>query len=678
MANLRTHLLMAVCIGITACQGRREDAARYDILYARTDTSTAPSQDFFHYANGGWIARNPIPDDQSTWGMANLVVEENLSRLRTICEQAAGRKAPAGSPEQIIGDYWKTAMDSLRTERDGLTALQPLFDRIDALNDVSALAPIVADMRKAGSHVLFSEWVYPDLKNSERMSYTIWQGGLGMPDRDYYLKDDSSNTSIRKAYRTHIARMLMLQGVDSSRASAAAINMLALETRMAKASRRLEDLRDPYANYQKHPLTGLPKLAASFDWPAYLSANGIKSIDSAIVGQPEYLSSMEVLLTSTPIETWKAYLRYHLLQDLSDALPERIAVAAFDFNRLFTGARARKPQWKRAITSTEVAVGELLGQRYVKEYFNENVKARYVQLVEDIRLALQERLAGLTWMSDSTRQHALVKLASMKKKVGYPDQWKDFSGMHIDTVSWVRNVIEASRWWHNFEVGKLGKLVDRSEWSMYPQTYNAYYDPSNNEIVLPAGIFTVPGLRDEELDDATVYGYAGASTIGHEIIHGFDDDGRKFDEKGNLQNWWTKADEAAFVRRAHDIIRQFDEIEALPGLHLNGKATAGENIADLGGVVLGLQSYRKTKEFRENRSIRGFTPVQRFFLGYALGWTENTREEYLRNLIQTDFHAPPKYRVNGPFANLPAFHEAFDVRPGDPMYRPDSLMVRIW
>ncbi len=678
---MRNSLIPLAGIIALTCLGCRQKGDRphsSDILYARMDTTTSPAVDFFQYANGGWIARNPIPEDQSSWGISNLVVEENLSRLRVICEKSAASSSDKGSPEQQIGDFWRTAMDSLKTERDGLSALLPLLDRISAMKHVHDMAPIVADMRRVGSHVLFTEAIYPDLKNSEDMAYTVWQGGLGLPDRDYYLKDDSANASIRKAYRIHIARMLSMMGIDSSTASASASSVLAMETSLAKASRRLEDVRDPYANYHKYALKALPGLASSFDWQAYLSADGIRAVDSVIVGQPEYLAALSGILSSTPLDTWQAYLRYNLVQDLSAALPERFAQASFDFSRLLSGAKVRKPRWKRAISSVEGAMGEQLGRIYVKEFFDERAKARYSSLVEDIRQALEERIATLEWMGDSTRQRALDKLAAMKKKVGYPDTWKDFSAMRIDTLSWVRNVMEAGRWWHDHETAKLGKPVDRSQWDMYPQTYNAYYDASNNEIVLPAGIFTVPGLRDEELDDATVYGYAGASTIGHEITHGFDDDGRKFDEKGNLRNWWSQADEEAFVSRSQRMIRQFDEIEALPGLHLNGKATIGENIADLGGILLGLQAFRKTKEYREGRTVHGFTPIQRFFMGYALGWNEHAREEYLRNLIQTDFHAPPKYRVNGPFANLPEFHEAFGIRPGDPMFRPDSTRVKIW
>jgi len=677
MRNILLHLLCIATLSFLACRHKGDSGHAAAILYERMDTSLSPAVDFFQYANGGWIARNHIPDEQSSWGIANLVVEENLTRLRSICEKA-GSTAAAGTPERLVGDFYRMAMDSLRTERDGLSGLQPLLDRIASITDVNELARVSAEMRLAGSYTFFIDYIAPDAKNSERMAYQLWQGGQGLPERDYYLKDDTASRTIRKTYERHLALMLSMAGEDPVSAEASARDVLALETRMARASRRLEDLRDPYANYHKFSLADLGGLSSRFVWASHLETTGTRAVDSVIVGQPEYIRALDTLLATTPLTTWKSYLRYHLLRDFAFALPERISMAAFEFERNFSGAKVRKPRWKRAIRSTEDAMGELLGRQYVKTYFDARAKARYANLVEHIRDALAERIRSLPWMGDSTRQRALAKLAAMKKKVGYPDRWKDFKGMRIDTVSWVRNAMAANRWWHAYQLAKLGRPVDRNEWDMYPQTYNAYYNASNNEIVLPAGIFTIPGLRDEEIDDATVYGYAGASTIGHEIIHGFDDEGRKFDDKGNLSNWWTPADEKAFQQGADRIIRQFDAFEALPGLFVNGRATTGENIADLGGVVLGLHAYRKTEEFRKNEKIHGFSPTQRYFLGYALGWLDHAREEYLRNLVLTDFHAPPKYRVNGPFANLPEFHEAFGVRPGDPMHRPDSTRVRIW
>ena len=405
---------------------------------------------------------------------------------------------------------------------------------------------------------------------------------------------------------------------------------------------------------------------------------GVASVDSVIVGQPEFFKAMNRLLKSTPIEDFKSYVKFNLISDMSAVLPDAYGKESLNFNKLFSGAKERKPRWKRMIQLEEDAMGEMLGQLYVKEFFNEKAKKRYTDMVEAIRAALKDRITKLEWMSDSTKQKAYAKLAAIKSKVGYPDKWKDFSSMEIGRESLAQNIMNSKRWWHNYSYSKLGKPVDRDEWEMTPQTYNAYYNPSNNEIVLPAGIFTVPGYRDEELDDAVVYGYAGASTIGHEITHGFDDEGRQFDEKGNLQSWWTKTDEEAFTKRAAVMIKQFDEYEPVKGYHINGKATLGENIADLGGILLGIEAFKKTAQFKEDKKISNLSPMQRYFMGYALGWLGHTREEQLRSRLLTDVHSPAQYRVNGPFVDVDEFYSTFSIKPGDKMYRPDSLRVRIW
>ena len=461
-------------------------------------------------------------------------------------------------------------------------------------------------------------------------------------------------------------------------ANNAAKNILGLETKLAAASRKLEDLRDPYKNYNKMAIADLGKMNANVDWANFLNLSGVKAIDSVVVGQPEFFKALDNVLKTVPVNDWKSYIRFNLISDFAIALPDKYGIAAFNFTKLFSGAKERKPRWKRSIQSSENVMGEMLGQLYVKEFFNEKAKKRYEDMVEAIREALKDRIGRLTWMSDSTKQKAYIKLAAIKKKVGYPEKWKDFSSMEIGRESYFENLVTANTWWHNFEINKLGKPVDRDEWGMFPQTYNAYYNPSNNEIVLPAGIFTVPGYRDEELDDATVYGYAGASTIGHEITHGFDDEGRQFDAKGNLVSWWTAKDEEEFKKRTDVIIKQFDEFEPVPGYHINGKATTGENIADLGGVLLGIEAFKKTAQYKENKMIAGLNPMQRYFLGYALGWLGHTREEQLRSSVLTDVHSPAKYRVNGPFVDVDEFYTTFNVKPGDKMFRADSLRVKIW
>ena len=649
-----------------------------DVVAVNMDTTVKPSEDFFMYANGGWIKNNAIPNEESSWGIGNLVDLENQKRLRDISENAAKENATKGTTSQKIGDFWNAAMDSIAIEKEGTKKLQPYFDKINSITDVPTFINVVSELNKIGVSPLYDDFVNQDPKKSDVMSYTLWQGGIGLPERDYYFKTDSSTVNIRNAYVKHIAKMLTLQGADSVSAGNSAKNIMVVETKLAAASRKLEDLRDPYANYHKMAINDLSKMSSNIDWKNLLSNLGVKNIDSVIVGQPEFFTALNNVLKSTPVDDWKNYLRYRILSTYAEALPDAFGVESFNFNKLLSGAKERKPRWKRVIKMEENAMGELLGQLYVNQYFNETAKKRYSDMVEAIRDAYKERIEKLTWMSDSTKQKALIKLAAIKKKIGYPDKWKDFSAMEISRESYVQNVINANLWWHNFNVNKLGKPVDRTEWGMFPQTYNAYYDPSNNEMAFPAAAFIVPGYKDEELDDAIMYGYVGASYIGHEITHGFDDEGRQFDEKGNLNNWWTPKDSAEFKKRSEVMVKQFNGYEPLSGAFINGKATLGENIADLGGLELGIVAFKKTDVYKKNEIIAGLTPMQRFFLGYALSWLDEMRDESLKNRLMTDVHAPAKYRVNGPFVDVDEFYPTFGIKPGDKMFVPDSLRVRIW
>ena len=677
MMKQATFFSLLVFFFLAGCE-QKEKLIKQDVLDVNRDTTIAPAADFFMYANGGWIKKNPIPGDQGSWSIGHLVIEENLNRLRQISEKAASANAAKGTTEQKIGDFWSTAMDSAKIEQQGLKPLQPWLDKISAITDVKSLVATVAELKRIGSSTLFSDYVIQDDKNSEMMTFRLNQGGIGLPEREYYFKTDSATVKIRSAYLQYISKVLTMSGEDSASASRAAQNILMLETNLAKASRKLEDLRDPYRNYNKLAISSLGTISKNLDWSNFLNITGIKNIDSVIVGQPEFFTALDNLLKTTPIEIWKANLKFNLISDFSGSLPDAYGQEAFNFNKLLSGAKERRTRWKRVIQAEENSMGEMLGQLYVKEFFSETAKKRYTDMVEAIRLALKDRISKLDWMGDSTKEKAYVKLAAMKKKVGYPEKWKDFSAMEIGTESYVQNSINANIWWHNYYINKLGKPVDRDEWEMTPQTYNAYYNPSNNEIVLPAGIFTVPGYRDEELDDALVYGYAGASTIGHEITHGFDDQGRQYDEKGNLKSWWTKKDEEEFNKRAEVMIKQFNEYEPLKGYHINGKATLGENIADLGGILLGIEAFKKTEQYKKNETIAGMTPMQRYFMGYSLGWLGQTSDEQLRNRLLTDVHSPAKYRVNGPFVDVDEFYKTFNIKEGDPMYRADSLRVRIW
>jgi len=679
---MRTGILLlaaATFVVSSSCNNEvKTPVAKKDFLADNLDTTVSPADDFFQYANGGWIKRNPIPGDQSGWGIGNLVNEENLTRFKEINEKADSANAAKGTADQKIGDFWKTAMDSSKAESLGLKPLQSWFDKIDQIKDINSLIQTSAELKTIGSGTLFADFVTQDAKKSDVEAYILWQGGIGLPEREYYFKNDSTTINIRNQYVSYIAKVLAMSGQESVSAMKDANDILAMETKLARSSRKLEDLRDDYKNYNKMAISDLPKMSHAVNWRSYLETAHVKNIDSVIVGQPEFFKNLDNVLKTTPIPLWKSYVKFNLINDFSNELPDSYGNAAFEFGRLFNGAKQRRPRWKRVIGQENGLMGELLGQLYVKDFINPNEKQRYEVMTENIREALKDHISKLTWMSDATKQKAYAKLAAMKKKVYYPDKWKDYSAMDIGTESYVQNVINANIWQYNFEHNKLGKPVDRDEWGMTPQTYNAEYNPSNNEITLPAAQFIVPGYKDEELDDALVYGYAAASTIGHEITHGFDDQGRKYDAQGNLSKWWTDQDSVEFTRRAQFIIKQFNEYEPVKGYHINGEATQGENIADLGGIVLGIDAFKKTDEYKKGEKVAGLTPMQRFFLGYALGWLGQTREELIRNRILTDVHAPAKWRVNGPFVDVDEFYTAFNIKPGDKMFRPDSLRVRIW
>ena len=672
------YLFLFASVLFFSCNHNEKTTEKPDVVAANVDTTVNPSDDFFQFANGGWIKSNPIPEEQSTWGIGNLVMEENMKRLKSISENAASASSKQGSADQLIGDFWHTGMDSASIEKQGLKALEPLLQQINDIKDVPSLISVVAAMKKIGSSTLFGDYVGQDAKNSEKMAYQFYQGGIGLPEREYYFKNDSATIAIRNAYIDYIEKILTLSGKQPAIAKTAANDILKMETALAQSHRKMEELRDPYKNYNKMSIEGMNKMAGNINWKAYLQMMQVNGIDSVIVGQPDFFGTLNKELSSTPIEIWKNYLTFNLISDYAAVLPDVYGKASFDFNKLLNGAKVRKPRWKRVIQLEEGAMGEMLGQLYVKEFFNEKAKARYTRMVDDIKQALKDRIGKLTWMSDTTKQKAYTKLTTMKSKVGYPEKWKDFSSMKIGRESFAQNYMNSRIWWHQYEINKLGKPVNRDEWDMYPQTYNAYYNPSNNEIVLPAGIFTIPGYRDEEVDDAVVYGYGGASTIGHEITHGFDDEGRQFDEKGNLQSWWTGADEQSFTERAMVMVRQFDAYEPVKGYHINGKATLGENIADLGGILLGIEAFKKTEQYKKNEKIAGFTPMQRYFLGYSLGWLGHTREEQEKNRLLTDVHSPAKYRVNGPFVDVDDFYSTFNIKPGSKMFVEDSLRVRIW
>jgi len=674
--------MASVALVVSACGGATPNpqptAPKADFLAEHMDRSVNPGDDFFAYANGGWLKAHPIPASESGWGIGNVVREELYVNLRTINEDAAKANAAAGTDQQKIGDFWTTAMDEAKAEQLGATPLKAELDRIDAIKTATDAMDVAFALRPLGVEAFFDVFVAQDEKKSDEMSVHLHQGGLGLPDRDYYFNSEAGVAKTRTEYVAHLIRMLTLVGRSQDTQKSAA-NIVTFETALAKSSRKLEDLRDPQKNYNKmSPADVTGRHTPSIVWSDRLAAWSLHPT-SIIVGQPEFLTALERTLANTPVEVLKDYLRFHLVSEYAESLSPAIDNENFSFYRgVLSGQKEQRPRWKRVLDTEDAAMGMVLGRIFVKEYFPEATKKRYSDLVEAVRTTYGERIANLDWMSDATKAKAQQKLAAITPKVGYPDKWKDYSALVVARNSYCENLMNASRWRFNDMISKFGKPVDRTEWEMTPQTYNAYYNPSNNEIVLPAAIFSIAGVKDADVDDAVAYGYAAASTIGHEITHGFDDSGRQFDMKGNLEDWWTREDAKKFEEHATVMVAQFNAYEPLPGLHINGKASLGENIADYGGVLLGLDAFKKTEQYKKGVKIGDLTPIQRYFLGYALGWLSQQRDERLRRGLLSDVHAPAKWRVLGPLANIPEFHEAFGVKPGQPMYRAPELQVRIW
>ncbi|MFM2206633.1 MAG: hypothetical protein RL213_608 [Bacteroidota bacterium] len=654
--------------------------AQDDFLADWIDTTIRPGNDFFRYATNNWMKGNPIPDAERRWGIGNLVQEEVFSKLRTISEEAAAdMSAQEESNRGRIGAFWSSGMDSVMIDSLGLSPLSEELAAIDAISNTADLLRVVAHHQIIGGAPVFSLVPYQDEMNSEKVTLHFYQGGLGLPDRDYYFNTDTRTAEVRKEYGMHLSRMFLLMGDEPMKANRSAFSVMKLETSLAGASRKLEDLRDPYANYNKVSVSAFTTKHPSLNCRTLLDGMGLQKVDTVIVGQPEFFAFVEKSLRETSIEDWKNYLRWNLVSSFTGQLGSAFEQENFRFyGAVLTGAKAQRPRWKRILKEEEDFLGDALGQLYVREFVSPAMKERYQRLVDDMMATYREHIVALDWMSPVTKEKALDKLTKVTSKVCYPDKWKDYSGLRLKRGEYLANVIACRKWQFDYTTSKLFKPVDRTEWEMTPQTYNAYYNPSNNEIVLPAAIFLIPGLPDASADDAIIYGYAAASTIGHEITHGFDDQGRQFDAAGNLTNWWLPEDSVRFYERARKLVEQFNAYVVLDSLHVNGEASLGENIADLGGVVIGLDAFKKTEQYRKGEKTDGLTPVQRYFLGYTLGWLGHSRDASLANQVMTDVHAPNFLRVNGPFSNIPEFYEAFGVKEGDPMWRPDSLRVRIW
>ena len=666
-------------LALSAYQGKSIDAPN-DPVYNNLDKAVNPRTDFFKYANGAWLKKNPIPAAYSSWGIGNVVQEEIRDRLKKINEDALKANAPKGSTTQKIGDFYYSGLDTLNIEKQGTNPLKAQLALIDQVTDVTGILNTAAVLTTTGTRNFIGSSVRQDAKNSSKMMLQLGQAGLGLPNRDYYFKTDARTTRVRTDYRSnHLPAMLKLSGWGEQQAAKGAESIFKIEQFLADSSRKLENLRDPYRNYHKMTLAQLNTLTSNINWPSVFKTLELKPVDTVIVGQPEYYRAVNTALKTFTIDDWKAYLRWKLISSYAPYLNAAADQESFRFSgKVISGRKEQLPRWKRVLDTENSLMGEALGQLFVKEYFPATAKLRYTEMVEAIRQAYREHIVKLDWMSPETKQKALVKLNAIHPKVGYPDKWKDFSTLVMDRESYAGNVMRARHWAYMVNINKLGKPVDHTEWGMTPQTYNASYSPSNNEITLPAAQFTIPGVKDSQVDDAVAYGYVAASTIGHEITHGFDDEGRLFDAKGNLKTWWTTTDSVKFTQRAQVLANQFSGYVVLDSLHVNGKATLGENIADLGGIVLGIDAFKKTKQYKDGKLINGLTPMQRFFLGYALGWLGQERDEALANQILTDVHAPGFLRVNGPFSDVSEFYQAFKVKKGDKMWIDPDKRVKIW
>jgi putative endopeptidase len=643
---------------------------------ANLDKTCKPCDDFYQFAMGGWMKSNPIPPEYSNWGTFTQLADKNQQNLRQILEDAASAKAALGSNEQKIGDFYASCMDTTVIEAAGTKPLEPGLARIASFKTISDLPAVAEYLHSTGVGGFFRFNSTQDAKDSTQVIGAAFQGGLGLPEREYYLKEDDKSKQLREAYTKHVAKMLELLGHSADQSAAEAATVLKIETALATASMKNTDLRDPDKTYHKLMLADLRALTPNFSWEAYFKAVGHPELKEINVGQPDFFKALDAQLTTTPLDDWKTYLRWHLVHSAAPGLPERFVAEDFAFSgKTLTGAKENQPRWKRCVQATDRALGEALGQVYVQKYFPPEAKARALEMVHNLIAALRDDLQTLSWMGPETRAQATAKLAAFALKIGYTDKWRDYAALQVDRRSYAENQLRGAEFDFARRLNKIGKPVDRTEWGMTPPTVNAYNSSSMNEIVFPAGIMQPP-FYDPKADDAVNYGGMGA-VIGHEITHGFDDHGSKFDSKGNLKDWWSANDLKNFKERAACVSDQFDGYVVDGDLHQNGKLVLGESIADLGGLTIAYAAYEKSLAGKPRPPEKdGFTPEQRFFLGWAQVWGANQRLEYSRLMANTNPHPLPRFRGNGPLSNMAEFAKAFGCKKGEPMVREQPC--KIW
>jgi putative endopeptidase len=642
------------------------------------DKTCKPCEDFYNYSNGVWLKENPVPAAYASWGRFNELAERNREQLHGILEGAAANsKAAPGSNDRKIGDFYASCMDEKQINAAGAKPLDPEFGRIGALSSVTDLQAEVARLQRIGVGALFRFGSTQDMKNSSQVIGGADQGGLGLPDRDYYTKTDEKSKEIRGQYQEHIAKMLALVGDDAAKAAVEAKTILDLETKLAEASLTNVERRDPEKTYHKMSRLELRTLTPNWSWETYFQELGYTNIDSVDVSSPKFFETMSLTIKEIPIDNWKTYLRWHLVNSAAPWLSQPFVDEDFNFKgRVLQGTKELLPRWKRCVSATDRQLGEALGQIYVQKYFPPKAKARALEMVNHLIDALHDDLQTLPWMGPATRQQALAKLSAFTRKIGYPDKWRDYSSYAVDRISYAANQMRGAEFAFQRDVNKIGKPVDRTEWQMTPPTVNAYYDAEMNEIVFPAGILQPP-FFDPDADDASNYGAMGA-VIGHEMTHGFDDQGRKFDAQGNLHDWWTPEDQKNFNERAQCVKEQFESYKVQGDLHENGDLVLGESIADLGGLNIAYRALEKELAGKRPPSIGGFTPEQRFFLAYTQIWAANDRPEFERLMLNTNPHPLGRLRAIAAPSNMPAFSQAFGCKEGDALVRTAAIRCQIW
>jgi putative endopeptidase len=640
------------------------------------DLSIRPGDNFYLYANGTWIKNNPVPASKTRWGSFDDLREANLKRLRTLLESAAAGAA-ADPKQQKIGDFYTSGMDSAGLEHLGYQPIQADLARIEAIDEVPALLQEIAYERSHGiANPLVGLNIAPDRKNVSQYIPQVGQGGISLPDRDYYLKHDARSTEIRKAYAGHLNRMFHLIGRSDPEAAMATDAVIRIETALASSQMSRVELRDPYKTYNKFAWKDLSATTPAVDWKTWAAEMQITGVDSLVVTNPSFLRSVDLLLTAVSLHDWKDYLQWNVLRTAAPALSNAFVEESFTFNQVLTGQKEQTPRWQRVSALIDADLSDVLGQLYVEKYFTPAAKQRMQELVDNLQQTFAARIQRLDWMSDETKQRALEKLQAIVKKIGYPDKWRDYSSIMIHKDDFLGNIRACSSWNYEDNVNRLGKPVDRTRWGMTPPTINASYNPTNNDITFPAGILQFP-FFDFGADDAVNYGGIGA-VIGHETTHGFDDEGRQYAADGNLKDWWTGADADKFKSKAGEVVAQYNAFTVLDTLHVNGRLTLGENLADLGGLSIAYEAFTKTKEFKDGKKIDGFTPAQRFFLSWAQIWRSNTLPRTQAQLLLTDPHSPGEFRCNAPVTNIDAWYEAFNIKEGDKMYKAPDQRIKIW